>query len=365
VGLAAVTVASLLLALPSPVSLFGHQIRMPSRLLWDAVPPFRVPARWVALAMTSLVPLGALALQEAATRAGRVGRRWNGRRVAPVAVVIVAMVASFLELGINPAASRFSTKDVPVEYAALTGTPNGVLAEYPLLPQIDYLFWQISHHRPVLNTDAYGTPADDEQRALVNPSTPGTAEQLALLGVTTIITHSGALRWSSAPYIPNPSNWGPGYRLIARAPDGSSVWNVVAHGAPALVSAISGFSPPKRLADGTPGYALISPSGVGYLSIRAREPQLVRISFDAAPPQGQQKALRLADNSTERAFTLQGPTPISVLVGIPRGYSLVLVKTDPAAQSLADAIVLSKIRVEPATGKPELNALLQDPDPGF
>jgi hypothetical protein len=315
--------------------------------------------------MAALVPLGALTLQEIATRAARVGPRWNGARLAPVAVVGAAMIFSFLELAENPAATRFSTKRVPAEYSALSQTPDGILAEYPLTQQIDYLFWQIHHHRSVLNTDAFGTPADDEQHALVNPSTPGTAEQLATLGVTAIITHPDSLKWSNGPAIPNPSNWGPGYRLIARAPDGSSVWDVVARGDPALISAVTGFTGPVQLADKTPGYALIAPSGVGYLNIRARQPSNVRISLDARPPTGSQKVLRLADASGEHAFALRGPTHISVVVAVPRGFSLVLVKTDPPAKSVEDAIMLSRIRVQPASGQPQMSAVLEDPNPGF
>jgi hypothetical protein len=45
--------------------------------------------------------------------------------------------------------------------------------------------------------------------------------------------------------------------------------------------------------------------------------------------------------------------------------SLVLVKTDPAATSSADAIVLSHIQVARASGTPQLNAIAEDADPGF
>jgi hypothetical protein len=359
-----VAIAALVFALPSPVSIFGHQVPMPSRLIWEIVPPFRLPARWTALAVTALVPLGALALQAAATRASAVGTRWRNVTLAPI-VVVVAIVVSFLELAVNPAASRLSTKDVPAEYVALAQAPSGVVAEYPLVPQISYFFWQTVHHRPLLDTDAFGTPADDEQHALVNPRAPGTAEQLALLGVTAIVTHPGALRWSSVPYRPNPANWGRGYRLVARATDGSSVWDVVAHSAPALVAAVSGFSAPEVLKNAIPGYALISPSGVGYFNIRARKPSIVSLSFDAKPPTGQTRDLRLADSSDERHFPLRGLTHVSLLVAVPRGFSLVLVKTDPAATSPEDAIVLSNIRVDAASGPPRLHAILENDDPGF
>jgi len=62
---------------------------------------------------------------------------------------------------------------------------------------------------------------------------------------------------------------------------------------------------------------------------------------------------------------LNAKTRISVVVDIPRGVSLVHVKTDPAPQSRADAIVISRLEVERATEPAQLGALLQDGEPGF
>jgi hypothetical protein len=168
---------------------------------------FRVPSRWSIVMVTALVPLAALGLQEAATAASRYGERWKAAALAS-AVAVTAMVVSFLELGFDPTTSRLSTHDEPPEYTALSRTRRGIVAVYPLVPQLAYFFWQSVHHRRLLNTDAFGSPADDAQHALVNPSTPGTAEQLALLGVTAIVTNGDALRWSSAEYRPNPKDWG-------------------------------------------------------------------------------------------------------------------------------------------------------------
>jgi hypothetical protein len=244
-------------------------------------------------------------------------------------------------------------------------TPPGILAVYPLVPRLDYFLWQTRHHRPLLNTNAFGSAADDEQHALVNPGTAGTAQQLALLGVTSIVTYGDALRWGPAEYPRNPPSWGPGYRLVARSMNGTTTWRVVARPAPALVAAVSGFDPPEPLADGTPGYPLIASSGVGYFTVRAKQNARVRLSFDASPPHGQARALRLANNSDERKFAVSGKTHVSLVVDVPRGVSLVLVKTDPAPQSLEDAIVISHIEVEPTTEPAQLSALLQDGDPGF
>jgi hypothetical protein len=254
----------------------------------------------------------------------------------------------------------------PAEYTAVSRTPQGVLAIYPLLPRLDYLLWQTLHQRPILNTYAFGTAADDAQHALVNPSTPGTAEQLALLGVTAIVTNGDALRWGSAEYPPNPRNWGPGYRLVTRTDTGASTWQVVARPGPAFVAAVSGFGPPEVLHDGNPAFPLLSSSGVGYFTIRAKQAGTVRLSFDASPPSGRRPVIRLADDSRERAFAVSAPkTHISVVVAIPRGVSLVIVKTDPAPQSRADAFVISRLEVERTAERAQLGVHLQDVEPRF
>jgi hypothetical protein len=360
---AVVAVVAFLFALPGPVSVLGHTSWTPSRLLFQVVPAFRVPSRWSVIMVTALVPLAAMALNAAAAAAAQRGQRWGAALGS--AVVVAAMVVSFLELGFDPTTSRLSMEHKPLVYAALSRTPPGILAEYPLVPQYGYFLWQTAHHRRLLNTYAFGSPADDAQHALVNPSTPGTAGQLALLGVTAIVTHGDALRWSSTAPPPNPKKWGPGYRLVAGSPAGDSTWQVVARPAPAFVAAVSGFGPPEALEDGTPAFPLLSPSGVGYFTIRARRAGVVRLSFDATPPTGKPRILRLADNSSEGRFALNGPTHVSVVVAIPRGLSLVLVKTDPPPGSREDAIVISRLQVERATQPPRLHTVLQDADPGF
>jgi hypothetical protein len=355
---AVVALVAFLFALPGTAAL------APSRILWKVVPAFRVPSRWSIVVVTALVPLAALGLQEAAAAASRYGERWRAAALA-AAVAVTAMVVSFLELGFDPTTSRLSMDDEPPEYAALSRTPHGILAVYPLVPRLDYFLWQTRHHWPLLNTDAFGSPADDAQHALVNPSTPGTAEQLALLGVTAIVTHGDALRWSDQSP-PNPPNWGPGYRLVARTDTGDSTWQVVARPGPAFVAAVSGFGPPEAQKDGTPAFPLLSSSGVGYFTIRAKQAGTVRLSFDASPPNGQRRVIRLANDSDERAFAVSAAkTHISEVVEIPRGVSLVLVKTDPAPQSRADAIVISRLEVERTTDPAQLRALLQYADPGF
>jgi len=229
---------------------------------------------------------------------------------------------------------------------------------------VDNLLWQREHGRPVLNNDAIGTPAYEATQMLVDPATPGTAAQLAFLGVTAILSHPNALDYTEGvPNVPDAS-WGPGYALVARTSDGASVWRVVAKPAPALVTLTGGFGAPQPPQDGKVGYPFNSPSGVGTMQFTAQQPGVVRLTFDAKPP-GREQTLRLADDATEIPFDLHGPASVSVLVQIPRGTSYVLVKTDPAATSDDDAIVVSAPRAEEASGTPQLHAVLISSDPGF
>ncbi len=360
IGFATVVVTALVLALPSPMSVLGHDIWAPSRLLWELTPAFRVPTRWIPVAMAALVPLAALGLQAAVSRASK-GRSGN---LASVSVVAAAMLISLAELPLSAAEPLLRT-DAPGEYEAVASTPEGIVAEYPLVHDVDRLFWQRDYERPLLNADAPGTAADEARRVLVDPGAAGTAEALAFLGVTAIVTHPDALDFAGD--LPDASNrvWGPGYELVARELDGTSVWRVVAPAAPALVTLPGGFSGPIPTAAGGVGYPLVSPAGVGTIEFIARAPSVAQLSFLATPPPGPKRVLRLADGQTERSFELDGPTQISIPVEIPRGRSYLLAKTDPPATSEEDAVVLSAPRVTTVAVDPQLRAVGISSDPGL
>ncbi len=365
-GLVSVVVVALVLALPSPAVVLGHEVWMPSRLLWELVPAFRVPSRWVPLAMAALVALAALGLQAAYRSLDRRDAVRRAVHPASLALVMFAMLVSFFELSISPARPRFRTRPAPPEYAALERTPRGIVAEYPLVRSDVYTFWQRVHGRALLNGAPPETPADDVRPTLLDPAVPGTAEELALLGVSAIVTHADALDYTQEGVRDAVgASWGSGYALVKRLPDGSSVWRVVAPRAPALVGLYGGFADPRPPANGVVGFPLVSTVGVGYVELATKEAGVVRLSFDADPPQGEGRVLRVADAAGERPFTLAARTAVSVLVQIPRGRSLLLVKTDPPPTSEADAIVLSALRAEKASGPPDLRAEQISSDPGF
>jgi hypothetical protein len=360
VGFAAVTLAAFVLALPSPISLADIEIPMPSRFLWEVVPPFRVPSRWVVALMAALVPVAALGLQACLDRLRRSGRLSIGS-----ALVVAVIVVSFLELAVDPAESRVRLDEVPPEYTALERTPRGIVAEYPLVQNIDHLIWQRVHGRPVLNSEAFGLPPDQARRAVLVPSAPATAGRLAFLGVTAIVTHADALAYTDQPPdVPN-AEWGAGYRLVTRTPDGTSVWTVTSRPAPALVTLPSGFGEPGLPEDGDVPFPLTAPGGVGYFEIRSRAPATLRLTFTAEPPAGSERELRIADATTEVPITLTRKEVVSVLVDVPAGLSRVTVKTDPAATSAEDAITLTHPKAELGSGTPQLRAEPVSTDIGF
>ena len=359
-GLLAAVVVGLLFAAPSPVSLFGHDVWMPSRLLWEVTPAFRVPSRWTPLVMAALVPLAALGLQAVWGRFARTGTRVP---LIPVAIVAVAAVFSFFELAISPAKERFRTVPVPAAYAAVERTPRGVLAEYPLGSSDVYRFWQREHGRPIVNGLTSAEPAEDARLVLLDPAAAGTAQALRLLGVTAIAIHPHQL--TDVEVAPRTPSAGDGYELVARFANGDSVWRVVAPPATALVTLPGGFGKPRATDDGRVVYPLSAPSGVAAIEIRSKTSRAVRLVFEAETPGGARRELRFADSQREYAVMLEGRTDVSFNVIVPRGRSQLLVKTDPAATSEQDAIMLTAPRAETASGDSVLEAPLLSPDPGF
>lgn len=353
-GLVAAFIVGFAFALPSPSHVFGASIPMPARLLWEAVSAFRVPARWDPLLLTALVPLAAFGLQALVRRART--------PVIGVAIVVVALVVSFLELTIHPAEARFRTSPTPPEYAAVERTPRGILAEYPLGHSDVFQLWQSKHGRPLLNNAPPETPADDARRVLLDPAQPGTAAALSLLGVTAIAFHPGA-EVDSEVEAHEPSG-DTGYRLVGRFADRASVWQVVAPPAPAFVTLPGGFSSPQYV-DGTVRYPLSSTAGVGVIGLAAKTAGTITLKFAVFPPGGETRTLRVSDSTKDQTFTLSSAREIAVVVAVPRGRSQLLVKVDPAATSDADAVALTAPRAEAASGPPMLHADRVSPDPGF
>ena len=147
--------------------------------------------------------------------------------------------------------------------------------------------------------------ANDARLVLLDPTQPGTASNLAFLGVTAISLHPGA--HADVEVQPRNPSGSSGYRLVARYPDehsiwypdGASVWQVVAQPAPALVTLPGGFASPELVSRGLVEYPLVSTAGVGVIEVTARSAGVVRLVFDATPAHGKPATLRVADSKSE------------------------------------------------------------------
>jgi O-antigen/teichoic acid export membrane protein len=355
VGLVAVALVCLLFAAPSPVGVLGHDWHWtPARLLYEVIPAFRVNSRWVAMLMTAVVPLAALGLQEVVAWVhGRSGHGTVGRLV-PLGVGAAAIVVSFAELTI-PLPEASSTTALPAQYTAVSRAREGILAEYPLRPSDVAAFWQREHGRPLLNGAVGGTYAGNVSDALVDPDAPGTAEKLALLGVTAIVTRADALDFAlSEPRdVPNAS-WGPGYALLGRYADGSSVWRVTATPAPALTSLPrDSFDLGRVHPDGFVGHPLTGQTGV--LELSSRTPQVVRLNFVAAPA-GTTERLRVSGATGAHTIELAGRTPVSLTLRVPAGRSRLALRIDPAQAPGLYPLEISAPWTQRAEGSPRLIA---------
>lgn len=349
-GLAATVVVGVLFALPSPIG----GVWMPSRLLWEVVPAFRVPARWTPLIMAALIPLAALGLQALTSRFGR-------RSLTAAALVGAAAAFSFLELAIEPVDKRFRTKPVPAEYKVVESAPPGILAEYPLGSSDVFRFWQREHGRRIVNGAPAATSADEARLVLLDPAATGTAPALKLLGVSAIVVHKHAIAdVEVAPRTPTAAD---GYRRLAAYDNGDSVWEVTAAPAKLFATMPGGFAAPQ-LAGNELVYPLVSSAGVGVVQLRARTPGVAALVFDLHNPQGTRK-LRIADSQRQVEFTVGPASRLTVNVQYPRGVSQLLVKIDPAATSEADAPLVAVPRAQTAHGDTQLLADRVSADPGF
>jgi hypothetical protein len=197
---------------------------------------------------------------------------------------------------------------------------------------------------------------------ILDPAEPGTAQSLSLLGVTTIAIHPGGP--ADTPVQPREPTAADGYRLVGRYPDGSSVWKVVAPAAPAFVMLSGGFALPRRLGGGAIGYPLIASGGVALIELRAKEPGIIRLVFDATSPSGSRQ-LRIQDDQGEHPLSISGSMHFDLNVEVPRGASQLVLKIDPAPTSEAEAVVLSQPRAEPPSAAATLRAIPSSADPGF
>ncbi|MGH2922153.1 MAG: hypothetical protein ACRDKU_08825, partial [Gaiellaceae bacterium] len=346
--LSATVVTGLAFSLPSPVV---GEAPGPVQLIWEVAPQFRVPSRFVALAITGLLPLAALSLDRIASA---VSRRSPPRMAlaAAAAVCGLAGLISFLELSISPPAQMTDVGSMPREYSALHRSPPGTVAEYPLASSehgitSDYLFYRRAHGRRLLNGAPPGTFSDTLRQTLVDPTTPGTAEGLAALGVSAIVVRPNVYGFTGGPAAP-PADLGRGYRRLATSPSGNTVWRVSARPAPAIAGFGSGFYASETPAAGS---TMRWMGSIGTVELFARRAGTYRATFSAGA-YGKPRVITIESAEGSRQLFVQPvQRPQSLVLQLPVGRSRLTLTATPEAEPIPDgrraSTYVSNWRLEP------------------
>lgn len=323
VALPVLVVVGFVFSLPSPLS--QTEIPAPSQALWELLPQFRVPSRFVVLVMAALVPLAALGLEQLRRRVGGLGG---------VALVLAAFVFSGLELWVDADTSEIDR--TPAYYQAVRRAPEGILAEYPLTKSdqganSEYLFWQRKHGRPIVNSAAGGTFAEQVGQALIDPVSPETPSSLAALGVTAVVVRPNTYAFSGTRE--GPRELGSGYRLSMRDPSGTSVWRVVAAPAPAIATFEEGFSHAESpVGQPTSRWMIASEAEV---DVYAWRPGVYLARFLVAS-YGRPRIVRLAGANTFELIQVNATRTVTIPVRLPKGRSMIRLSARPGPEPVPD-----------------------------
>jgi O-antigen/teichoic acid export membrane protein len=313
---------------PYPVTLGDVRIPTATWLLWKVIPQFRVPTRFMALLMTGLVPLAALALALLKSKLeARV--RLTRRHAAAGALVVLAAGLSYMELATAPPAELVRI-GVPPEYHLVEKAPEGILVEYPMggageAFNSNYVFWQRWHRRALVNGAPEGTFPEAIRQVVSDPSEPGVAGGLATLGVTAIVNRPGEYPFPTSP-LRLPRDPGPGYELVGTTPSGVGVWRVVAEPSPLAVFT-SGFSFSEKAPNWPLARWMIAPRGTVELVVdKAGQ---YTLSFTAAS-YGQPRRLVIEGAGSSWAIELPDTqAAFQIPVDLPRGRSVFTLTVDP------------------------------------
>ena len=301
---AALAVVGFAFSLPPDKTVAGVTFHLPSWLVFQATPNWRLYTRFVIVVMLGLCVLAALGLQ--ALVAGKSGR-------VQVAILALATMVIPLDLWDRPAVHTFRL-DPPDIYQTLRKQPPGIVAEYPLrsvfaVGHYRDLYYQSTHGKPILN--GYYT-GPDERRALTldRLDYPPTARWLATLGVRYVLVTPTTL----VPSVPSPGKPGRGFRPIAH--DGyGTLYRVTAAPAP-FVWLRDGFWGPEG--EGANRYQWTG-NGTVQLGVEGRcTPCQGVLSFNATSF-GRPRSLAVVSGSGKTLVRVEIPTP-PVVVRAPLSF---------------------------------------------
>jgi hypothetical protein len=243
---ATVAVAGLVFAAPAVVRIpaLDIAITMPVAYLNQYVSFISTPARFFALTLTGVVVLAALGLQFLTTKVPN---------ALGLGLVVIACVISAMELPFRRENMLAETGPTPLVKAIKRNVPEGEpVAQYPsaesfYVPMARQLFYQLHHHRPLLN-GAQATSLEDSVRlGLEDPFDPALPGKLALMGYRFAAYDLGQAIERAAVIgrpVTEALTWAPqkGFEVLERTKTGDTLMRVVAEPASSFVTIGTGFT---------------------------------------------------------------------------------------------------------------------------
>jgi hypothetical protein len=185
-GASAIALAAALFSLAPTVQVLGRPVTMPSGFVYMLSSTWRVYTRFVEVLELGLCILLASAI------AWLLGRFHGRRRWAVFAVLALILV---VDLWARAPAPRVKPVTVPAEYGWLHEHPGGIVADYPLqaavFPNYRPLLYSEMDTHPSFQGYLSGSESETLKLGLADLREPGTAPELAALGVRYIVVHPG------------------------------------------------------------------------------------------------------------------------------------------------------------------------------
>jgi hypothetical protein len=229
-----------------PMAIGPIPIPVPSILIWQVAPEFRVFSRFAVAALVVLIMMAAMLLVAIVRRGGQI---WRYSIIAAALLITGADTLTAVPLTVSPPAT--ANGQAPAEREAWAWLRDqeapGAVVEYPttlpvFVPGLEsiyrvYAMGQTIHGRPVLDIPRpMGLPIDprtlDLARDVGGVTGPGTPERLARAGVRYAVINPWAYRTLGISEGPDVRNPPPGFRVARVFDDGTAIWEVTASPTP-------------------------------------------------------------------------------------------------------------------------------------
>ena len=335
-------------SLASPYPIFGHEIPMPSSLVFDYLPFLRVYARFGLFVMACILIMAAMGLWLLIR--GR-SVTWRTSVVAAATILMVMELPTSMPIGtgVPLLLDGKAPADVPTWQWLAAHAPGATALETPAMPNelLDrqFLYGQLVHGHPLAN-GGLNEPgaATDFGRDFGNPLAPHSAVTYATAGIRYVVINPWA--WAQAGLTPPKVTAPPaGFAVAAAFADGSGIWRVTAPATTAIAFPAQGWWDPEVIGDTTWRYMKDAATYTAW----APKGGQVRIRFTAEGfVPGKKYILEIVTPAGDHlAFPMQRPRNISFTTTLPKGQStfgLTAVGT-PARQVSATDLRVVSIRV--------------------